>query len=99
MYDSGLRTCAAGQAAHAALAAELGARSGAKRSRFRGVCSNWNRWRAQIYVAGRRRELGSFATEGEAARVYDLAAIRRAWNPRRPKSISGTVAMTTEVCI
>ncbi|KAK9845452.1 hypothetical protein WJX81_006742 [Elliptochloris bilobata] len=64
-----------GQAAHAALAAELGPRPASKRSRFRGVCSNWNRWRAQIYVAGRRRELGSFATEAEAARVYDLAAI------------------------
>jgi len=46
------------------------------------VCSNWNRRRAQIYVAGRRRDLGSFGSEAEAARVYDLAAIRRARRPR-----------------
>lgn len=49
-----------------------------KKSAHRGVSANWSRWRAQIYVNGRRHELGSFTSEAEAARAYDLAAIRRA---------------------
>jgi hypothetical protein len=47
-------------------------------SRFRGVC--WNkknrRWQAAINSAGRYHYLGSYGSEEEAARVFDLASIR-----------------------
>ncbi|CAL8469832.1 g9374 [Coccomyxa elongata] len=64
-----------GQEAHAAIASAMAGHS-YKKSAHRGVSANWSRWRAQIYVGGRRHELGSFATEAEAARAYDLAAIK-----------------------
>ena len=64
----------AGQEAHAAIASAMAGHS-YKKSAHRGVSANWSRWRAQIYVGGRRNELGSFATEAEAARAYDRAAI------------------------
>lgn len=33
-------------------------------------------WRAAIYVNGRRKDIGRFATPEEAARAYDEAAVR-----------------------
>lgn len=46
-------------------------------SAYKGVL--WNRrerrWKARITVSGRRRELGSFTSEADAARAYDAAAV------------------------
>lgn len=46
-------------------------------SRFKGVCrtSNSGRWSAQITVDGKKKHLGVFSEEIEAADAYDLAAI------------------------
>lgn len=41
---------------------------------FKGVNKDWNRWRARIRFGDQRIELGSFASEREAAVAYDNAA-------------------------
>ena len=49
---------------------------------YRGVYKNKNRFRAQIQIDGRNRNLGNFGTTKEAAIAWDLAAIEA----KRPKS-------------
>ena len=45
-------------------------------SRFRGVCAERNKWRAQITIAGKKQFLGTFETQRQAAAAYDRAALR-----------------------
>lgn len=47
-------------------------------SRFKGVSldKRSGRWTAYVRISGKRRHLGCFAEEEEAARVYDDAAVR-----------------------
>lgn len=44
-------------------------------SQYIGVHRNGNGWIARITAGGRRRSVGTFATEVEAARAYDRAAV------------------------
>ena len=44
-------------------------------SRFRGVCFQFNAWKAQIGRRGKHYFLGTFETETDAARAYDVAAL------------------------
>jgi len=46
-------------------------------SKFKGVCQSAGHWRAYIATSDKQTHLGSFATEGEAAYAYNLAAIER----------------------
>ncbi len=43
-------------------------------SQFKGVHGRMGKWTAQIKVQGRRRHLGSFGDEVDAAKAYDAAA-------------------------
>ena len=49
---------------------------------YRGVSKNGNRFRAMIYIDGRKHNVGYFGTTKEAAIAWDLAAIQA----KRPKS-------------
>lgn len=46
-----------------------------QKSRFKGVTLNGNRWRAQLKADGKVVNLGTFATEEDAALAYDHAAL------------------------
>jgi hypothetical protein len=52
-----------------------------KSERFIGLSKKFNRWKALIKVNGRRKELGSFLSEEEAAHCYDRHAVL-AWGAR-----------------
>lgn len=46
-------------------------------SKYKGVSfARKNQWRVRMGVKGRRIEIGTFATEEEAARAYDVAALQ-----------------------
>lgn len=47
---------------------------GRGKSRFRGVCKKRDRFYAMIQVGGKKKWLGSFTSEFEAAEAYDTAA-------------------------
>jgi hypothetical protein len=65
-----LRTCTTAENAHNQVPQVGGT------SAFKGVC--WNRavrkWQAQIKHGGRKKYLGVFASEQDAAKAYDVAA-------------------------
>jgi hypothetical protein len=45
-------------------------------SKFKGLSWEQGRWRARILAEGRRIHLGAFASEIEAAKAYDAAALK-----------------------
>jgi len=47
-----------------------------KRSSFRGVTIERGRWKAQIGYDGKTHHIGTYDTDAEAAKAYDLEAIR-----------------------
>jgi chromodomain-helicase-DNA-binding protein 7 len=49
--------------------------SGHRASKYRGVRTSGTKWTAQIFYGGTNHHLGTFATEIEAAVVYDAAAV------------------------
>jgi len=52
----------------------------ARASKFRGVSKNGNQWQVLIMVNKKKRYVGSFSEEEEAARYYDRAAIQNHGN-------------------
>lgn len=53
------------------------ARSVNASSSFRGVSSQGNRWRARICIDKTEYTIGDFDVQAEAAKVYDIEAIRK----------------------
>jgi hypothetical protein len=45
-------------------------------SKYRGVSKNGNQWQAIIMVNNKKRYVGSYSQEVQAARAYDIAAIQ-----------------------
>ena len=47
-----------------------------RNSKYRGVSRNGNRWQVLIMVSRKKRYVGTYATEDEAGRGYDIAALQ-----------------------
>lgn len=55
----------------------VGSRAGQMTSEYRGVCRHTHsrKWKARIKVGGKKKHLGYFSDEEEAARAYEEAAL------------------------
>lgn len=52
-----------------------------KNGRFKGVYARGNSWTANIYIDGKQKYLGAFHSMEDAAKAYDMAAVKE-WGSR-----------------
>lgn len=49
---------------------------GLRGSKFRGVSKNGNQWQVLIMINKKKRYIGNYKSENDAARAYDIVAIQ-----------------------
>lgn len=54
-----------------------------RKSKYKGVSKNGNKWQVLIMLEGKRKYVGSYQTEDEAARAYDMYYLKNIGNKRK----------------